>query len=178
MKQYTNKFKNMTLEDYTAYSISEGTTDIEIIKKRFIQGKASNWENPNSTDVHSVLGVKDLAAYLATYMSKKEEGKRPVNGKLWGCSRNLSDSNKCLIQIEEADDTTVVTELENISKEIKEVETVDKLTGKPFYVCTVFIAKIEEILRYHGTQLREFLIKHIEGIRNYGKQPILNYVTQ
>lgn len=89
--------------------------------------------NPNSTDVHSVKSVKNIASYVACYMSKnqmfecigklvitgtgtreilygseeyrnvkswKKLGKvigsilgayhRPVTGRLWGCSRELS----------------------------------------------------------------------------------------
>lgn len=55
------------------------------------RGKAEKWSNPNSTDVHSVKRIRDLAAYLIDYMCKKEEGKRPIEGKIWGCSKNLQN---------------------------------------------------------------------------------------
>jgi hypothetical protein len=46
--------------------------------------------NPNSTDVHSVYNLKDIANYLIKYVSKN--GSR-INGKVWDCSLNLK-SNK------------------------------------------------------------------------------------
>jgi hypothetical protein len=45
--------------------------------------------NPNSTDIHSVYKVKNLGAYLAKYMAKKNEY-RPVQGRQWFLSSSLS----------------------------------------------------------------------------------------
>lgn len=45
--------------------------------------------DPNSTDVHKAYNVKDMAAYLAKYIAKKEEG-RPIEGRLWYISQSLS----------------------------------------------------------------------------------------
>jgi hypothetical protein len=44
---------------------------------------------PNSTDVHSIKDVKNLAAYLVKYMSKGEKDAQTIDGKVWGCSKNL-----------------------------------------------------------------------------------------
>lgn len=49
---------------------------------------------PNSTDIHSVKDVKNLAAYLVKYMSKGEKDAQRIEGKVWGCSRNLSSAKK------------------------------------------------------------------------------------
>lgn len=49
---------------------------------------------PNSTDVHSVRKVKDLAAYISKYMSKKGDKKNLIEGKVWGCSTNLNKLSK------------------------------------------------------------------------------------
>lgn len=53
---------------------------------------------PNSTDVHSVKDVKSLANYLVKYMSKKEKDAQLVEGKVWGCSRNLLKAQKYEIE--------------------------------------------------------------------------------
>lgn len=45
--------------------------------------------NPNSTDVHAVKDIKNLAAYLVKYMSKGEKDAQVLDGKVWGCSHNL-----------------------------------------------------------------------------------------
>lgn len=44
---------------------------------------------PNSTDIHAVKDIKNLAAYLVKYMSKGEKDQQLLDGKVWGCSRNL-----------------------------------------------------------------------------------------
>ena len=49
---------------------------------------------PNSTDVHSVHNIKELAAYMVKYMSKETEDGQKIEGKVWGCSRNLSKAQK------------------------------------------------------------------------------------
>lgn len=53
--------------------------------------------NPNSTDVHAVKNVKNLGAYMCKYLTKNDETRRPVTGKLWTSSSNLSASNKLTI---------------------------------------------------------------------------------
>lgn len=50
--------------------------------------------NPNSTDVHSVKDVRNLANYLVKYMSKKEKDAQVIDGKVWGCSKNLLKAKK------------------------------------------------------------------------------------
>lgn len=46
--------------------------------------------NPNSTDVHAVLKIRNLSAYFVKYMSKShKEGDRKILGKVWDCSKNL-----------------------------------------------------------------------------------------
>lgn len=56
-------------------------------------------KDPNSTDIHSVHKVKNLAAYLIKYMAKTEEDKRKVSGRLWGCNYELSHENKCSVEV-------------------------------------------------------------------------------
>lgn len=54
---------------------------------------------PNSTDIHSVKDVKDLASYLVKYMSKKEKDAQKIEGKVWGCSTNLSRAQKFEVEL-------------------------------------------------------------------------------
>src|SRR5699024_11871910 len=63
-------------------------------------GNKTNWSNPNCTDVHSVKNVKNLASYMAKYLTKdlcdEEQGgiiaesAKELKGRLWFCSRSLS----------------------------------------------------------------------------------------
>lgn len=43
----------------------------------------------NSTDIHDVRKVKDLAAYLIKYICKSYQNENSINGKVWDCSDNL-----------------------------------------------------------------------------------------
>ena len=50
---------------------------------------------PNSTDVHSVQRIRNLGAYIAKYMSKKETTAQTIDGKVWDCSKNLKSKDNC-----------------------------------------------------------------------------------
>jgi len=52
--------------------------------------KIHGHNDPNSTDVHSVYKVKNIAAYLCKYMSKKNDGRRKIDGKVYGISESLT----------------------------------------------------------------------------------------
>lgn len=42
--------------------------------------------DPNSTDVHALGGIANLAAYLSKYLSKSNSQK--ISGKIWDCSKD------------------------------------------------------------------------------------------
>lgn len=72
----------------------------------------SKWERengnkqPNSTDVHSVYKVANVAAYISKYMSKSGEGDTKATTRLWGCNYELSRAFKTMCHLfpnEEAD---------------------------------------------------------------------------
>ena len=73
--------------------------------ERWVAGKKSNWASPNSIDVHSVRNVRDMAAYLCSYMTKDivaddmpSELKTLLSAKstarMWSCSAILSKQFK------------------------------------------------------------------------------------
>lgn len=53
--------------------------------------------DPNSTDVHSIRKVKDLAAYMVKYIAKQARKKDTIDGRIWDCSKNLKTKEKCRI---------------------------------------------------------------------------------
>jgi len=59
--------------------------------------------NPNSTDVHSVRDVENLAAYLVKYMSKLDPSEQKIDGKLWDCSRNLKTKERVTFEMGRAE---------------------------------------------------------------------------
>lgn len=48
--------------------------------------------NPNSTDVHSVKNIRDLASYLIKYFTKEYQNPTSLDGKLWDCSTTLKQA--------------------------------------------------------------------------------------
>jgi hypothetical protein len=69
----------------------------------FKYGCATKWEQPNSTDVHSVQQVQNLTQYFIKYMSKAhKEGEAPIQGKVWDCSSNLKSKDSCTIHMDSA----------------------------------------------------------------------------
>lgn len=66
-----------------------------LLKNGFDQRRA------NSTDVEAITGVNNIASYLCEYFTneKKQEGRRKIDGKIWGCSHGLSKAGKLSIEI-------------------------------------------------------------------------------
>lgn len=96
---YQNKMSAMSLLDYHNTRNVNGHCDFEASKKAFASGKASNWKNPNSVDVRSVYGKRELAIYLSKYITKKVSKKNEDNesverqlafGRSWSRSTTLA----------------------------------------------------------------------------------------
>lgn len=49
--------------------------------------------SPNSIDIHSVVDVENIEAYLCKYISKVESDKISLKGKVWGCSDTIRGEN-------------------------------------------------------------------------------------
>jgi len=56
--------------------------------------------NANSTDVHSVIKIKDMASYMVKYMAKDSGLSESFKGRIWGCNYALSDSSKCQLYLD------------------------------------------------------------------------------
>lgn len=61
--------------------------------------------NANSTDAHGVFRVNNLEAYLTEYLMNEDKhaGRRPITGKLWGCSHKLAQAGKLYLYIDNDD---------------------------------------------------------------------------
>ncbi len=56
----------------------------------YLYGCKTDWSDPNTTDVHAVRKISNLAAYLTKYFTKNDTERRPIKGRLWGMSQLLS----------------------------------------------------------------------------------------
>lgn len=52
--------------------------------------KVHGHRNPNSTDVHAVRKPWELARYIAKYMTKEDPKGKPMSGRCWSASQNLT----------------------------------------------------------------------------------------
>ena len=71
-------------------------------------------------------------------MSKKEVGKRPIKGRLWGASYSLSEKNKLTLECVPHEDTQLKNELREAGIRSKEIQVTDQNTGKTRTVAEVF----------------------------------------
>lgn len=53
-------------------------------------GIRTDWNSPNSTDVHALERISSVRSYITKYITKTD-GSAPVQGRLWGCSLSLSN---------------------------------------------------------------------------------------
>ncbi|WP_320998258.1 hypothetical protein [Butyricimonas paravirosa] len=99
VKAYSKEMQSChSFGDYYNKYINQGS--YSQLMRRYLLGKATNWHNPNSTDIHSVKKVRNLPAYLSKYLCKASQDNYEkvediptellVNGKLWGLSTSLS----------------------------------------------------------------------------------------
>lgn len=55
------------------------------------KGKAINWSDPNTTDIHKLKSIKNTVNYICKYLTKCQidDGYRRVTGRIWGCNDEL-----------------------------------------------------------------------------------------
>jgi hypothetical protein len=166
LEKYTNKHLNMTEDEYINSNNPKNQKHIETLRKRFIKGTSEGWTNPNTTDVHSVFKVDDLASYLCKYMTKNDTERRKIKGRLWGCSYNLSENNKLVIEIKDSQDSKYVEHLLNPEINYKVIEGISALTRLPYRIGEIFLYKMSDWGRIIGGALLDKYNEHRFNIRH------------
>ncbi|MCP4178127.1 MAG: hypothetical protein GY756_10200 [bacterium] len=96
---YREKFSNMSLNQYHTYRNLHRKCDFKKSSIAYAQGMKTRWKSPNSVDVKSVKSKKELASYLAKYVSKSvstdpgalSDDKRQIEfGRSWSRSYSLA----------------------------------------------------------------------------------------
>lgn len=64
----------------------------------FLKATKEDWNNPNSTDVHSIKNIKDIAAYLGKYCTKNSKF-RKIDGILWRLSNQLGKFQSAIMTV-------------------------------------------------------------------------------
>jgi hypothetical protein len=163
---YREKHSKMTFEDYSKAINPFGKKSAESIQKSFDFGVSTSWSEPNTTDVHAVHSVSDIAAYLAKYMSKKDEDRRLIKGRVWGCSHNLGEKNKLCIELCGSGDYDYISDFLNPELSYKAIEIKDKLSGKMRKVGEIFFYKLADWGKNIKGRLLEAFNDHRYSIRH------------
>lgn len=68
---------------------------------------------PNSTDVHAIKNIRNLASYIVKYMTKDSSKIDTIEGKVWDCSTNLKGINFPSFEMSSSD-FSLVNEIEKL----------------------------------------------------------------
>ena len=162
---YHRKHKDLSFDQYYRLYATTSGKSADALRKAYDYGVSTNWQDPNTTDVHAVHKVKDVGAYLAKYMSKSDADRRKISGRLWSCSYNLSDSNKLVIEMSHPDDFEYMQPLMNDAVKYKEIQHVSALTRRVFTVGEIFFYKLKDWGTILNGKLLEAFNKHRWEIR-------------
>lgn len=129
--------------------------------------------NPNSTDVHSVKKVKDLAAYVSKYMAKNATDNKIQCGKLWSSNYELSRAYKLteVIPIDQAGKQTKW--LMNPDIMYKEITTKPPLGQEPIKLADLYLIDQPQWNRLGQGQIKESYQHQKTLIRNHNLQPTI-----
>ncbi|OGN89035.1 MAG: hypothetical protein A2Z74_07485 [Chloroflexi bacterium RBG_13_46_9] len=90
--QYVTRYREhqITWHDKGFRFRPELAKDWPLSKQRnaYEAGVVHDWNNPNSTDVHSLRRINNVRAYFIKYMTKQSQSGN-IDGRLWGCSSSL-----------------------------------------------------------------------------------------
>lgn len=111
---YHDFFSNMNKQAYINHRLSNDhkahkqrfpshLAYIKSLIKAYEKGQSSNWYRPNTTDIHSVKKVKNLAAYMVKYLSKDPNLGDDWKGRFWACSHGLSKLRSTVIHLPESE---------------------------------------------------------------------------
>jgi hypothetical protein len=57
-------------------------------RRRYAYGMATDWQEPNTVDIHALGKAENVIGYISAYMTK-DESVRPIEGRLWSHSEGL-----------------------------------------------------------------------------------------
>ena len=118
LKNYQNKFKNMSFEDYCIYRHKFGRSKTKNLRTAFDFGVKTNWLSPNTTDIHAVYKIKNIAAYLCEYLTKNNSAYRKLTGFLWRSSNLLAKLKGAQSYISNAIDNELRYLMQRLPKKI------------------------------------------------------------
>lgn len=136
-------------------------------------GKANDYNNPNSTDIHSIKKVSNTKAYISKYvtknpekletMTKEQKDKLLVKGRLWSSSQELSNIKGAQIEL----DSHSTAELEKITKDS------GAYTFSGDYFKVIYI-DFQDLAKYGATDLYHYFTGYLYEKFHYSAQLTFN----
>lgn len=166
LEVYQNKHKSLSFNNYLELYPPSKSRTIKQIRKAFDFGVSTNWSSPNTTDVHAVFKVNDLAGYIAKYLSKNDDDRRLIKGRLWSCSTNLSHKNKLSMELLSNADYEAIGDLLKPEVSFKEIFQKTALGVSRHPVAEVFFFKISDWGHILKGRLYDLYANHLAIIRN------------
>jgi len=110
--------------------------------------------DPNSTDIHGLQHVNNIAAYICKYMIK-DKPLRKIEGRIWGCSKNFHKVKNPRIEV-----------CEHIIQDLEELVTEGKVYKKVLEYCTIFRYKKSTIQRTINDVIYNVYAEFVHSIIN------------
>lgn len=122
--------------------------------------------NPNSTDIHSVRKIRNIAAYIAKYMAKNDQAQEKEVGKIWSCNQELSKALKTRAFFWPTDTGTGIASLYAGTIKKQEVTRRDPKTGLFKKACDVFYPRANHWAEVIRGKIRETFEATIMALRD------------
>ena len=140
--------------------------------RAYESGKANDYNNPNSTDIHSVRKIGNIKAYISKYVTKnplgitqlsdEEKNKILVKGRIWSSSQALSNITGSIIDI----DSHTQAEIERIVKD----SNIYKYEGDYFKVLYI---SYQDLMKFNAHDLFEYFTGYLYSQFHYSEQASL-----
>lgn len=176
ISDYTNKMSAMSENEYLEMRSKEKKFNKDKALEAYKEGVACDWKNPNTTDVHSVQNIENLAAYLMKYMSKQDEQLSKVKGRIWGCSQALSKANALKIVVEPNIAAEYYESMNGESIEAYDVEVKNERTGRSFIIARIFKTSHDWLKNKAHPAIRKLAHETLLMIRGLISLPQIYYV--
>lgn len=90
--------------------------------------------NPNSVDAKAVKDEQKLKTEIAKYMSKSDDQRKIITGRLWGCSHSLSRAASLVLELPNTSTIAAFWQRINSKVEFYDVEIENRKTGDKWLV--------------------------------------------
>jgi hypothetical protein len=159
---------HITTDSFLHWSDLRRLWNVRLIKCGYMQLFKDTFghTNPNSTDVHAVYKVKDIAAYISKYMSKDADQATTIKGKIWACNYELSRNCKPKVFIDRNNCHIALRSLMQKEIKFKPVETLTDALGTSKKIGDMFLLKPINWLMHIKGEIKQIYSDTCWRIRN------------